>query len=474
DTQFQASSLSANQLVYTTSNGQPYSSPFSAQRIGLNGPLLLQDSHLIDNQAHFERENIPDRIVHASGAGAHGIFTVTTGFANKYTDMDVFSKIGKQTPITVRLSNAANSKGSSDTGRNIRGFALKFRTPKGIWDLLIRDPGKFPAFTHSQGRNPHTNRPDPDSSFDFLGSNPEALAQFLRTISNEGTSKGWLHTNAFTVNPYKWVKRDGTWVYVKIVLKTNQGLENFNAIQQSQISNPDYATKELYDSIESGKRPSWTVYAQVLSPVDAEKFRYNVLDVTKEWTEDLVPIYEVGLLELTRNPENYFAEVEQLAFSPANLIDGWEPSEDPILQMRLFAYADAQRYRLGANYQQIPINCPMNQIANFQRDGVFSNFDNQGRRPSYASSFESLNYPIRSFNTDNHTLWSSGAIRYLSEVNDIDFEQPRDYYNRMSTVQKEDLVNNFAFGLSLVSRRDIVKRVIGVIRRASPELSSRI
>uniref|UniRef100_A0A0S1MIT3 Peroxisomal catalase n=1 Tax=Phakopsora pachyrhizi TaxID=170000 RepID=A0A0S1MIT3_PHAPC len=142
--------------------------------------------------------------------------------------------------------------------------------------------------------------------------------------------------------------------------------------------------------------------------------------------------------------------------------------------MRLFAYADAQRYRLGANYQQIPINCPMNQIANFQRDGVFSNFDNQGRRPSYASSFESLNYPIRSFNTDNHTLWSSGAIRYLSEVNDIDFEQPRDYYNRMSTVQKEDLVNNFAFGLSLVSRRDIVKRVIGVIRRASPELSSRI
>ncbi|PLW35411.1 hypothetical protein PCASD_13988 [Puccinia coronata f. sp. avenae] len=481
DTQLKASNLPAESLTYTSGNGQPYATPFAAQRIGPNGPLLLQDTHLIDNQAHFNRKNIPDRVVHALGAGAHGFFTTTTNFASRYTMMNLFAK-GQTTPVTMRFSNAAGEKGNADTARSVRGFAVKFRTPKGNWDLLmnnspiffVRDPAKFPVLIQALGNNPQTGRGDPDATFDYLGSNAEALPSYLQFLSDAGTSQGWLKTNAFSGHVYKWVKENGSWVYVKITFKSSQGVANYTATQQDELGNPGQASQELYESIQAGKRPGWKVYAQVMTPQDAEKFRYNVLDLTKEWREDLVPLNEIGKIELTQNPTNYFAEVEQAAFSPGNLIDGWEPSDDPVLQMRLFAYTDAQRYRLGANYQQIPVNCPMSAVANYQRNGASSYLGNQGSRPAFDASYSRLAVVPRAYSTDNHTIWKSGAIRYLSQISDIDFEQPRYFYNNLSTDQKKNLVDNFAGGLSQVKNSNVVKRVLQVVQRASPELAQRI
>ncbi|KAI7950602.1 hypothetical protein MJO29_009276 [Puccinia striiformis f. sp. tritici] len=508
-TQLQASHLPAEALAYTTGNGQPYATPFAAQRIGNDGPLLLQDTHLIDNQAHFNRERIPERIVHALGAGAHGFFTTTTDFASRYTMMSLFQKVGQTTPVTMRFSNAAGPKGATDTVRNVRGFGVKYVSNskrqlgsdyEQLSDLFPSRPGKVP-FTHSRLDRKFTNGPTGSgwnfvghleivSSWygeldsykqlahvgysDYLGTNPEALPQFLRLFSDAGTSKGWLQTDAFSGHVYKWVKQDGSWVYVKITFKSSQGVANYTAAEQAQIRNPGLASEELYDSIQAGQRPGWKVYAQVMTPQDAENFRYNVLDLTKEWREDLVPLNEIGKVELTQNPTNYFAEVEQAAFSPGAIIDGWEPSDDPVLQLRLFAYTDAQRYRLGANYQQIPVNCPFSAVANYQRDGASSYLGNQGNRPAFAASYGRLAVVPRAYNSDNHTVWKSGAIRYLSQISPIDFEQPRYFYDHLSPDQKSNLVSNFAEGLSAVKRSNVVQRVLQTIQQASPELAQRI
>ncbi|EFP75890.2 catalase [Puccinia graminis f. sp. tritici CRL 75-36-700-3] len=464
--QIQASHLPAEALVYTAANGQAYATPLAAQRIGLDGPLLLQDSHLIDNQAHFNRKNIPNRVVHALGAGAHGIFTTTTDFASRYTMMSLFQRVGQTTPLTMRFSTAAGEKGDFDTVRNVRGFGVKFRTPKGNWDLTIRDPAKFPLLIKSLTTNAQTGRQDPDATFDYLSSNAEALPQFLRLQSDaEDSSSGHV---------YKWVKQDGSWVYVKITFKTRQGNSNYTAAEQASLGNPGQASQELFESIQAGQQPGWTVYAQVMTPQDAEKFRYNVLDLTKEWREDLVPLNEIGKVELTQNPTNYFAEVEQAAFTPSNIIDGWEPSDDPVLQMRLFAYTDAQRYRLGANYQQIPVNCPLSAVANYQRDGASSYLGDQGNRPAFDASYAHLAVVPRAYNTDNHTIWKSGAIHYLSQITPIDFEQPRYFYENLSPEQQKNLVSNFAGGLSQVKNQNVVQRVLQVVQQASPELAQKI
>ncbi|EGF98428.1 uncharacterized protein MELLADRAFT_40847 [Melampsora larici-populina 98AG31] len=422
--QLQTSHLAAKDLQYTRANGQPYPNPTSAERIGETGPILLKHHHLIENLAHFVRERIPERVVHAAGAGAHGVFTTTTDFAKQHTMMDVFSEVGKQTPITVRFSTVGGEAGSADQARDPRGFAMKFRTQKGIWDIVmnntpvffLRDPAKFPFFVHTQKRNPQTHRKDPNAVWDYFGQNAESLHQFLRLFSDAGTPQGFVNMDGFTSHSYRWIKKDSSWVYVKLHAVSDQGIHNFTAAESEKIAgeNPDYAAEDLFTRIESGKFPSWTVYAQVLTPAEAEKFRYNVLDLTKDWPENLVAKHEIGKFELNQNPQNYFAEIEQAAFSPSNVVDGWEISEDPVLQARAFSYPDAQRYRLGTNFQQIPVNCPMNPVG---KDGVFGGVTgNQGSRPNYLSSFQSINIPPRQYDDSNHTIWTAGAIRYLSQV----------------------------------------------------------
>ncbi|KAH9815187.1 catalase-like domain-containing protein [Melampsora americana] len=440
-----------DQLIYTVGNGQAYSDPMSAQRIGSNGPLLLQDHYLIENLAHFARERISERVVHAKGAGAHGTFTVTTDFAKKHTMMDVFSEVGKKTPISIRFSTVGGEQGSGDQARDPRGFAIKFRTQKGIWDLVmnntpvffLRDPAKFPNFIHTQKRNPRTHLKDPNMVWDYFVQNPEALHQFMRLFSDSGTPKGFVHMHGFTGHSYRWVQKDGSWVYVKLFAETNQGIQNFSASESMKKigENPDYATEDLFNRIESNQFPSWTLYAQILTPHQAENFKYNVLDLTKDWPFDLVKKHEIGRFELNQNPQNFFAEIEQLAFSPSNLVDGWEPSTDPVLQARLFSYPDAQRHRLGVNFQQIPVNCPINPIVNFQRDGLSVLLGNQGSRMNYFSSFESkIKIEPNVYDESNHTIWTAKAIRSLSEFTEIDFDQPRSYWNSLSSIEKKSLI----------------------------------
>lgn len=483
--QTQTSRLAAKDVVYTRANGQPYASPASAERIGETGPLLLQDHHLIEHLAHFARERIPERVVHAAASGAHGTFTVTTDFAKQNTMMDMFSDVGKQTPITIRLSTVGGEAGSPDSARDPRGFALKFRTKKGILDIVmnntpvffIRDPAKFPLFIHTQKRNPQTHRKDPNAVWDYFGQNPESLHQYLRLYSDSGTPQGVVNMDGFTSHAYRWVKQDSSWVYVKLHAVSDQGIHNFTAADATKMSgeNPDYAAQDLFSRIESGNFPSWTVFAQVLTPSDAEKFRYNVLDLTKDWPENLVPKVEIGKFELNQNPQNYFAEIEQAAFSPSNVVDGWEISEDPVLQARAFSYPDAQRYRLGTNFQQLPVNCPMNPVANFQRDGVFGGITgNQGQRLNYLSSFQSINVPPRQYDDSNHTIWTAGAIRYLSQISDIDFEQPEMYYQALSDDQKNNLASNIASSLYTVEYPQIINTALKVFARADPDLAARI
>ncbi|KAG0140177.1 hypothetical protein CROQUDRAFT_665546 [Cronartium quercuum f. sp. fusiforme G11] len=427
------------------------------------GSTISLDPRAVAAQARFDREHIPPRAVHAAGAGAFGTFTVTTDFSSQYTTMDVLNGVGKQTPITVRLSNALGEKGSFDTARNIRGFALKFSTKQGIWDLVmnntpvffLRDPAKFPVLIHSQSRSPVTNLPDADIAFNYLANNPESLNQFLRTFSDAGTAKGWLQTDAFTGHAYQWINADGSWVYVKLWCRSNQGESNFTATEEAQVGDSDFGSRALYNSINSGEFPSWTVFAQVLTASQAASFRYDVLDVTKEWPFSLVKPHEIGRFELNKNPSNYFTEVEQLAFSPANVVEGWAPSADPVLQMRLFAYADAQRYRLGPYYQQIPVNCPMRCAS-----------QNQTGFPDFSPTGSSL--------ADGRSPETSNSPTAPSELPDIDYEQPRDFYANLISMQKNDLINNLVEALSFVQNSTIRDRAIDVLSRASTELSTRI
>ncbi|EGG02473.1 uncharacterized protein MELLADRAFT_24356, partial [Melampsora larici-populina 98AG31] len=351
---------------------------------------LFEQEQMNDLLAHFVRERIPDRIVHAKGSGAHGTFTCTTDYAKQFTTMDVFSQIGKKTPISARFSTVGGESGSSDQARDPRFVNINYvaSMPIILWILnntpifFIRDPVKFPIFLHTQKRNPQTNLKDPNLFWDYLGANHEAVGQFLRLFSDLGTPKGFTQMDAWSGHSYRWINQDGSFVYVKIYAKSNQGIHNFTSAEAENLTtqNPDWATEDLFKRIETGNFPSWTMYAQVLTPEEAESFKYNVLDLTKDWPFDLVEPKEIGKFELNQNPLNYFAEVEQAAYSPSNTVEGWRASADPVLQQRLISYPDASRYRLGPNFEQIPVNCPMNPIC---KSGPMSVLGNQGNRVNY-------------------------------------------------------------------------------------------
>ncbi|KAF8511280.1 catalase-domain-containing protein [Hysterangium stoloniferum] len=467
-------------LEYTTGGGVPYPQPYEAQRISETGPLLLQDFHLIESLAHFARERIPERVVHAKGAGAHGYFETTTDFAKQYTMADLFQRVGERTPVTVRFSTVGGEKGSSDAARDPRGFSIK-QVPvinalsnsltNNLPVFFIRDPAKFPNFIHTQKRNPQTNLKDHDVCHYYLSSNPESLYQVMRLFSDLGTPAGFRFMNGWSGHSYRLVHTDGSFVYVKVSLYSDQGIRNHTNSEATELSgsNPDFLTQDLYEAIEQGDTPSWTAYFQVLTADEAEKYRYNVLDLTKEWDPKDVPLHEVGRLHLTQNPANYFAEIEQAGFSPSHMVEGWEPSADPVLQSRLFSYPDAHRYRLGVNYQQIPVNCPLNPVANFQRDGHMNVDGNQGSRPNYPSTVQPLNLPNRPY-YDNHTLWIGSAVRYLSTISDIDFEWPRYFWGNMSQTDQNNFVDNVVGHLGQVISPDIRLRQANVFSRADREL----
>ncbi|KAI0922766.1 hypothetical protein AcV5_009653 [Taiwanofungus camphoratus] len=482
--QLQTSEQPATELEYTTDNGAPYTNPYDALRIGATGPLLLEDYHLTELFGSFHRERIPERVVHAKGAGAHGYFEVTNAtFCKQYTMMDMLSEDGLRTPVTVRISTVSGETGASDELRDPRGFAVKFRTRKGILDIVMnntpvffmRDPSKFPYFIHTQKRNPQTNLRDKDLFWDYLSSNPESLYQVMILFSDRGTPYGMRHMHAWTGHSYRWIQSDSTWHYVKLYFETMQGVKNFTNAEATVMQgvNPDFATQDLYESITNGSYPGWTVYAQVMTPEQAENYTYNVLDLTKDW-DATIPYVEIGKLYLTQNPTNYFAEIEQAAFSPSHIVDGWAPSADPMLQARMFAYSDTQRYRLGANYMQIPVNAPVTPVANFERAGAMNVNGNQGNRPNYMSTLSPIGLYNRSWTLDSHQQWTGGAVQSLSAVTEIDFAWPRIFWSGLSEQDQQNLISNVVGHLGEVVSQTVRERQVALFAHANYTLGKAI
>lgn len=392
----------------TTGHGCPVGDKLNSLTAGPRGPMLLQDVQYVDEMAHFDRERIPERVVHAKGAGAFGHLEVTHDIS-KYCKASLFNKIGKKTPVGLRFSTVGGESGSADTARDPRGFAVKFYTEDGNWDVVgnntpiffIRDPVLFPSFIHTQKRNPTTHLKDANMFWDFITLRPETCHQVSFLFSDRGTPDGYRHMNGYGSHTFKLVNDKNEVHYCKFHFKTDQGIKNLSASRAGQLAgeNPDYAIEDLYNAIAKGDFPSWTLHIQVMTLAEAESYKHNPFDVTKVWSHHDFPLIQVGKLTLNRNPTNYFAEVEQIAFAPSHLVPGIEASPDKMLQGRIFSYGDTHRYRLGTNYLQIPVNCPF-KVRNYQRDGASCFNDNQAGAPNY--------YP-NSFSGPEHNIALSEA-----------------------------------------------------------------
>jgi catalase len=479
----------AQDTVYTTSNGAPYPHAYESQRAGTNGPLLLQDFHLIDLLSHFDRERIPERVVHAKGSGAHGFYK-TTNSLEDLSLADIF-KEGKECPITIRFSTVGGESGSHDCARDPRGFSVKFRTEEGNWDMVanntpvffLRDPAKFPHFIHTQKRNPATNLTHADDStifWDYLSQNPESIHQVMILMGDRGIPDGYRFMHGYSGHTFKLVNKNGDWVYCQMHFKSKQGTK-FITQADSASKSPDHAQKDLYFAIERGEYPGWDVSVQTMTAKEAEdlweKQKINVFDLTHVWPQKQFPLRKVGEFFLNENVQNYFAEIEQVTFNPSHLIPGIEPSADPVLQSRLFSYPDTHRHRVGPNYQQLPVNAPRvpYKMANFQRNGNMA-FYNQGSRPNYLSSIEPISFRNRSVNLDKtHGNFTGDAVTFLSEIRPEDFNAPRALWERVfDDGAKERFIGNVSGHMANCSEKEIIKRQIGIFREVSEDLASRL
>jgi catalase len=436
----------------TTAAGIPVGDNQNSLTAGERGPTLLQDHVLLEKLAHFNRERIPERVVHAKAAGAHGTLTITNDIT-QYTKAEVFSEVGKQTAMFGRFSTVAGEKGSADTVRDVRGFALKFYTEEGNWDLVgnntptffIRDAMKFPDFIHTQKRVPQTNLKSSVMWWDFWSQVPEALHQVTILFSDRGIPAGIPFMNGYGSHTYSFINSADERFWVKFHFKTQQGIKNMTQEEGDEIAgkDPDYHTRHLFETIANGVFPKWTFYVQVMPEVEAETYRWNPFDLTKIWPHTDYPLIEVGVMELNRNPENYFAEVEQSAFSPANVVPGISFSPCKMLQARIFAYADAHRYRLGANYEALPINRPQAaEVNNYQRDG-FMRFDgNAGTAVNYEPN--SFGGPKADPAFKEPPLKISGDADHYDQKRgvDDDYIQPGNLFRLMPPDEQGRLIDN--------------------------------
>lgn len=468
----------------TTASGRPYSEFQNSMTVGSRGPILLQDYFLHEDMAHFNRERIPERVVHAKGAGAFGTFTVTHDIS-QYTKAKIFSEIGKQTKMFTRFSQVAGEKGSADSERDPRGFALKFYTEDGNWDLVgnntpvffIKDPKKFSHFIHTQKRDPKTNCKSPTMMWDFWSLNPESLHQVMILMSDRGTPSTYRNMHGFGSHTFSFINKANKHVWVKFHFITLQGIKNFteNEANEMRGADPDHALRDLVDAIEKKDFPKWTLKIQVMTNEQAKIFKFNPFDVTKVWSHKEFPLIEVGTMELNEIPQNYFRDVEQAAFAPAHVIDGIGYSPDKMLQGRLLSYPDAQRYRLGVNYENIPVNqCPY-MVANYQRDGTMQVGDNGGATPNYSpNSFDDI-VVDESYKEQGMELESNIADWFDSNLNDNDhYTQPGILYRDvMNDAAKKNLVSNIVSAMKGITgdkKNEIINRQLCHFFRADIQL----
>ena len=444
----------------TTASGRPYVEHDNSMSVGERGPLLLQDYILHEKMAHFNRERIPERVVHAKGTGAFGTLTVTNDIT-QYTKAKIFGKVGNTCRILLRFSTVGGEKGSADSERDPRGFALKFYTEDGNWDLVgnntpvffIKDPKKFSDFIHTQKRHPQTNLKSPTMVWDFWSLNPESLHQVMILMSDRGTPFSYRHMNGYGSHTFSMINDKNERVWVKFHFKTAQGIQNFTGAQAEAMrgTDPDHAQRDIVEAIENKDFPKWNMKIQVMTEEQAKSFPFNPFDLTKVWSHSDFPLIDVGTIELNEQPKNYFAEIEQAAFAPAHIIDGISYSPDKMLQGRLLSYPDAQRYRLGANYEQIPVNrCPY-MVNNYQRDGSMRVDGNGEDAPNYSpNSFDNI-VVDNSYKEPPMQLDSLVADWFdRNGPNDNDhFTQPGILYRKvLNDEQKKNTVSNIIGAMS--------------------------
>lgn len=470
----------------TTNQGVPVADNQNSLTAGQRGPVLLQDVHLVEKLAHFDRERIPERVVHAKGAGAHGYFQVYKSMA-PYTRAKFLQDPKVKTPVFVRFSTVVGARGSADSVRDPRGFAVKFYTKEGNYDLVgnnlpvffIRDAIKFPDMVHSFKPAPDTNIPVSSSAnsrfWDFISLTPESTHMITWLFSDRGTVKSFRKMEGFGVNTYIWVNAKGKGVYVKYHWKPAAGIETIDRHEATRLAgeDPDVATRDLYNTIASGMTVEYELNVQLMEFEDEGRLDFDPLDATKTWPEDQYPLMPVGKMALDKNPENYFAEVEQAAFCPATLVPGIEPSADKLLQGRLFSYADTQRHRLGPNYLEIPINRPKVEVSNDQRDGAMQVATGFSGTVNYEPNTLAGGMPRQSGDpTFGGRPTDGGAVRQKIALTN-DFKQAGEHYRSLSKKDADHLVDNIVDSLGHADR-DIQRRMVANLSQADSDLGTRV
>ena len=461
----------------TTDAGRPVGDNQNSLTVGPRGPVVFEDFLLFEKMAHFNRERIPERVVHAKGSGAYGHLVCTNPDMAKYTTAKLFEKAGKTTPLFIRFSTVGGEKGSADSERDPRGFAIKFYTEEGNWDMVgnntpvffIRDPLKFGDFIHTQKRDPQTNLKSPTMMWDFWSLSPESLHQVTILFSDRGTPYGYRHMDGFSSHTFSLINAKKELFYVKWHFKTKQGIKNFTREEADHMKSVDmdFSQSDLFNHIEKGEFPKWRVSIQVMPEAEAETYHINPFDLTKVWPHADYPLIEVGEMTLDRNPRNYFAEVEQAAFDPKNIVPGMGYSPDKMLQGRLISYPDAHRYRIGVNYDSLPVNKPQCPFATYNRDGSMRFDDNGGIGPNYEPN--SFGGPTQDpkYVERPRNVASTAVSRYNHREDNDYYTQPGNLYRLMTAEEKERLIGNICASLSHTPR-NIQERQLCHFFRADP------
>ena len=458
-----------NNKKLTTAAGAPVVDNQNSMTAGPRGPILLQDVWLLEKLAHFDREVIPERRMHAKGSAAYGSFTVTHDIS-KYTKAKLFSEIGKKTDMFVRFSTVAGERGGADAERDIRGFSMRYYTEEGNWDLVgnntpvffFRDPMQFPDLNHAVKRDPRTNMRSANNNWDFWTSLPEALHQVTIVMSDRGLPSSYRSMHGFGSHTFSMINADNERVWVKFHMRSQQGIENLTDQEAEAVVGKDREShqRDLYDNIENGNFPKWKMYIQVMTEEQANNMPYNPFDLTKVWYKKDFPLIEVGEWELNRNPDNYFAEVEQAAFTPANVVPGISFSPDKMLQGRLFSYGDAQRYRLGVNHHQIPVNQPKCPVHSFHRDGAMRTDGNMGSTVHYEPNSYGEWQEQPKYKEPALDIFGAADQWNFREDDDNYFEQPGKLFNLMSKEQQQVLFENTGRNMNGVDKHIQLRHIV--------------